>query len=163
MSKHIIKIAMLITLVMTLSACSHWRFWESDASGGYYAPDGTYVYGPEGQHGASAQPKQYLKADRSPPDVHKTKKRCVEVGGQKYCGYDCKIVGNRAKCATEPKQRCVTGPSGDIKCGYNCKSTHSGAKCGKYLYDNCVTNSLGEIKCGNNCREREDGELICGK
>jgi|GEM_PF-1367828 hypothetical protein len=161
MSKKLLfKITSLIILAIALSACSQFKFWQGEHSG--YGEYGEY--GQEGgQHPGAQKPKHYLKADRPPPDVARMREKCVNVGGRQVCGYDCKVVGGQAKCASNPKERCVVSPSGGIICGYNCKATHSGAKCGKYLYDNCVTNGLGEIKCGNNCREREDGELICGK
>jgi len=149
-----IKVIFLVVFAAMLSSCAQFHFWDSSYDDGAYGEAGS---------GQVSAPKDYLKADRRPPQVHKTRKGCVTAGGREYCGYDCKVVGNVAKCAKEPKQRCVVAPSGKIVCGYHCTSTHSGAKCGRYLYDNCVTNSLGEIKCGNNCREREDGELICGK
>lgn len=112
---------------------------------------------------ASAEQQTYLQADRLPPQYAPLKQKCVTMGGSQICGYDCKVSGNQAKCATDPKQRCIVGNDGVIKCGYDCKKTATEAACGKYLYNNCVTNSRGEVLCGNNCYERIDGELICGK
>ena len=149
-------ILILSVLTLLLSACSRPFFWESQSPS---STEQGAVSGPAG----SAEAANYKKADRLPPDYAKKSEGCVTAGGREVCGYDCKVVGNYAKCASDPRQRCVVGPTGEIKCGYGCKVTDSTAKCGQYLYDNCVSNSLGEVKCGNNCYEREDGELVCGK
>jgi len=146
------KLFIVIAAAWMLSACST-PFWSRHSGP---AP------GEEAQQ-PPAEQVQYKKADRPPPDVPRLAERCVEAGGQKVCGYDCKVSGDMARCAENPKQRCIVGPLGKIVCGYDCKVTGSHAACGKYLYDNCVTNMMGEIRCGNNCREREDGELVCGK
>lgn len=149
------KCLALVVLCFFLSACTKSPFWESWGNPyDHHQP----------QHQGPVVPSHYKKADRLPPQYHKKKERCVtSASGQKVCGYDCKVVGDFAKCAKEPKQNCIIGPTGKIQCGYACTKTHSEAKCGRYIYDNCVKNHYGEIKCGNNCREREDGELVCGK
>ncbi len=155
------KLCLIAATTVLLAACAK-PFWESWSEPGYQHQPLT----PEEMAQQQQQQAQshYRKADRLPPKYNKARKRCVTTAnGHEVCGYDCKVVGDYAKCAQEPKQRCVVSPSGQIKCGYNCKVTHLQAKCGKYLYDNCVTNAIGEVRCGNNCREREDGELVCGK
>lgn len=150
------KLGLIACSTVLLAACSK-PFWHSTSP----YPEGTLT--PEQMAQQQAQ-SHYRKADRLPPRYSRGRKGCVTTAnGHQVCGYDCKVVGDHAKCAQEPKERCVVTPAGHINCGYDCKVTHSQAKCGKYLYDNCVTNAMGEVKCGNNCREREDGELVCGK
>ncbi|OGT32215.1 MAG: hypothetical protein A3E87_05365 [Gammaproteobacteria bacterium RIFCSPHIGHO2_12_FULL_35_23] len=166
-TKQVSKGLLLTAFLLSLSACTRPYFWESTPQTTTNSQVNQASNSPEQIQGATGtvieQPANYREADRPPPRYQTVRKQCVTVGGHEVCGYDCQVVGDFAKCAADPKQKCVIGPTGEIDCGYDCQVTHAEAQCGQYLYDNCVANDLGEIRCGNNCYKREDGELICGK
>ena len=160
MIKKILLVSTILIAGITLSGCENFDLFNHQEAP---APTSTAA-APASEATPAEKPKpEYRTADRQPPAYNLLRRKCVEVDGHRTCGYDCKVLGNEAKCAEEPKQRCIISPSNQIVCGYDCKATSLTAECGEYLYDNCVTNTRGEIKCGNNCKLRDDDEIVCGK
>ncbi len=87
--------------------------------------------------------------------------RCINVYGQKSCGYHCKQSGNLGICAQRPDEECVAKFGVGAECGYGCVETPFQVSCGKSRHYSCMVGAWDKVVCGKNCHKNAYGQAKC--